>query len=112
VCGQLGEIFMCDECPKVFHGECCDPPLELDQPWSCNECDAAKGPIGGPFGGLTDLMRNTNPSFFKMPEPIEKSFSFVHHNVDGDYRDMNDLSVVVYVILLVLTPWNLVTNNH
>ena len=40
VCGEVGEVLLCDTCPRVFHLSCVDPPLtEVPEgDWSCDLC--------------------------------------------------------------------------
>jgi len=47
VCGQGGEIILCDYCPKAYHLVCLDP--ELDEPpegkWACPSCEKNGPPV-------------------------------------------------------------------
>lgn len=42
VCGQSGQLLLCDTCSKVYHLQCLDPPLPCvpDGRWSCAKCQA------------------------------------------------------------------------
>ncbi|XP_060074116.1 PHD finger protein 21A-like [Ylistrum balloti] len=43
VCGQSGQLLLCDTCSKVYHLQCLDPPLPCvpDGRWSCPKCQAS-----------------------------------------------------------------------
>ena len=41
VCGQGGEIILCDTCPRAYHLVCLEPELEEapEGKWSCPKCE-------------------------------------------------------------------------
>ena len=44
VCGSGGNLICCDQCPRSYHGACCDPPVNVKQlqhseeAWYCMRC--------------------------------------------------------------------------
>ncbi|KAI4688405.1 hypothetical protein J4E81_008001 [Alternaria sp. BMP 2799] len=92
-CRGAGEFVCCENCPRVFHLLCCDPPrTEVpDGAFYCYECntkfaasdDAAESyPSLGP---LFSKLERTNPRAFALPSDIQNNFEGVSARPDGSY---------------------------
>ena len=49
VCGNYGELLMCEYCPRVYHLHCADPPLSTvpEDDWVCHICLSVLNQVGG-----------------------------------------------------------------
>lgn len=95
-CKGQGEFVCCDNCPRVYHFLCCDPP-RLEPPtgsFLCNECEAKENAAGAPvtdafmpFGPLLKQLRITNTRAFTLPKDISDYFEGVSTRKDGSYGE-------------------------
>jgi hypothetical protein len=108
--GTTGDLICCDDCPKSFHGYCCDPPIDPDNvpegSWICKTCSLSKKPVAAPTVGrhpwkrglwsaLFEKLNSQAVKLFKLPPAIANSFSSTARNpATGDYIDLNEYSVV------------------
>ncbi|KAH7551472.1 hypothetical protein BM1_09788 [Bipolaris maydis] len=92
-CRGAGEFVCCENCPRVFHLLCCDPPRTQvpDGAFYCYECNAK---FGAPddseethpsLGPLFDKLERTNPRAFALPQDIQNNFEGVSARPDGSY---------------------------
>ncbi|ORX57128.1 hypothetical protein BCR36DRAFT_580538 [Piromyces finnis] len=102
-CHQSTGCFLCcDSCPKSFHFDCVNPPLDKSNIpegiWECKECRAKKDP---------DLLKNDsnekdywkvllknldrhNPRNFELPDWLVNEYENIIKNpVTGDYLDVS-----------------------
>ena len=48
VCGKGGNLLCCDGCPRSYHGNCCDPKVDVKalsathEDWFCMKCEKQK----------------------------------------------------------------------
>jgi uncharacterized Zn finger protein (UPF0148 family) len=44
ICQEVGELVLCDNCPKGYHKECLDPPMKYVPrgKWICDHCDSVE----------------------------------------------------------------------
>jgi|TARA_R110002003_G_scaffold104_38_gene8528 hypothetical protein len=92
-CKGAGEFVCCENCPRVFHLLCCDPP-RVDVPegaFFCHEC-RAKGPrdesVAESYPSLGPLFKNLeriNARAFALPHEIQILFEGVTARSDGSY---------------------------
>ncbi|KAF1945789.1 hypothetical protein EJ02DRAFT_441594 [Clathrospora elynae] len=93
-CRGAGEFVCCENCPRVFHLLCCDPPrLQVpDGAFYCYECNpklaASDGPAAESYSSLGPLFKtleHTNPRAFALPQDIQNTFDGVSARPDGSY---------------------------
>ncbi|KAH8917713.1 hypothetical protein BT69DRAFT_640259 [Atractiella rhizophila] len=96
-CGESGKLICCDNCPKSYHFNCVDPPIESvdDQTgdWYCNPCRVKiDGYVDPDQGGeyfrplLLDL-QSRNPSIFRLPLETISSFNDIQSSARGTFLD-------------------------
>ncbi|EFQ86726.1 hypothetical protein PTT_17936 [Pyrenophora teres f. teres 0-1] len=92
-CRGAGEFVCCENCPRVFHLLCCDPPRTQvpDGAFYCYECNAK---FAAPddsadsypsLGLLFNKLERTNPRAFALPQDIQNMFEGVSARPDGSY---------------------------
>lgn len=116
-CEGRGHFICCDGCPRSFHFNCVNPPLEIDElpegeHWFCRVC-RAEGKDGSGSNSAKDrhsaamakkrkasrgvfdaLLRHTevsNPTIFSLPLEIRNYFKGVATSADGSYTDSSML---------------------
>jgi hypothetical protein len=108
-CGEPGRLVCCDGCENSFHFTCCDPPLEdspdaLEDPYFCFECQADRGelaePTSGVLGRLADDLQATNTASFQLPNSVQNYFDGVTCKENGEYHDLSEPRVPMYVLFL------------
>jgi len=108
--GTTGDLICCDDCPKAFHGYCCDPPIDPQNlpegSWSCKTCELRKKSVAAPTVGRhpwkrgvwTALLEKLNfqaIKIFKLPPSISNAFASSARNpASGDYIDLTEYSIV------------------
>ncbi|KAI3643652.1 hypothetical protein MP228_009816 [Amoeboaphelidium protococcarum] len=99
-CNQSGELVCCESCPRSFHYQCCQPPMDredydkLDH-WYCPICLQKKVKPRSYEGIFSNLMQNMDsrvkPKAFALPSSIRRYFAGVHcESSTGDYMDESD----------------------
>lgn len=93
-CRGAGEFVCCENCPRVFHLLCCDPPRTQvpDGAFYCFECNA-KLPTSDEsaaetypsLGPLFKSLDRTNPRAFALPSDIQTCFEGISARPDGSY---------------------------
>ncbi|KAH8621652.1 hypothetical protein IG631_23739 [Alternaria alternata] len=94
-CRGAGEFVCCENCPRVFHLLCCDPPrTEVpDGAFYCYECNAKSAAPDGSadsypsLGPLFNNLERTNPRAFALPSGIQNNFEGVSARPDGSYSE-------------------------
>lgn len=101
-CGGIGNFLCCEGCPKSFHLECLNPPLEEDElpegDWFCNHCIIRKlkeqhiklPTVNGIFGKLIINMKKKNPRKFDLPSGIWQRFEGVSKGKYGEFSVENE----------------------
>ncbi|KAL7275175.1 hypothetical protein RUND412_001896 [Rhizina undulata] len=96
VCNGPGRFLCCERCPRSFHFNCLNPPVEEvpDGMWFCNKCTAQHQPPPKPpkglFSELIDNMNRRNPTSFRLPADIRNYFIGVETGSMGEYVDVRD----------------------
>ncbi|PRP88151.1 Essential subunit of the histone deacetylase Rpd3S complex [Planoprotostelium fungivorum] len=77
-CGDEGNLLCCDHCPRSFHFDCLNPPVNpedlTDEDWYCNKCyhdiypEKRKPATDGPLKGLFETAIGMNPVNFELPQ--------------------------------------------
>ncbi|CBY02180.1 hypothetical protein LEMA_P009670.1 [Plenodomus lingam JN3] len=93
-CRGAGEFVCCENCPRVFHLLCCDPPRTQvpDGAFYCYECNA-KLPVSEEsaaetypsLGPLFKSLDRINPRAFALPSEIQTYFEGISARPDGSY---------------------------
>jgi hypothetical protein len=92
-CNGAGEFVCCENCPRVFHLLCCDPPRTQvpDGAFYCYECNAKfvgsdeSAEAYSPLGPLFKKLECMNPRAFALPKDIQENFEGVSARADGSY---------------------------
>ncbi|KAI8938260.1 hypothetical protein NX059_005919 [Plenodomus lindquistii] len=97
-CRGAGEFVCCENCPRVFHLLCCDPPRTQvpDGAFYCYECNA-KLPASDEsaaesypsLGPLFKSLDRINPRAFALPSDVQTWFEGVTARADGSYFEEN-----------------------
>ncbi|KAF2853978.1 hypothetical protein T440DRAFT_515460 [Plenodomus tracheiphilus IPT5] len=95
-CRGAGEFVCCENCPRVFHLLCCDPPRTQvpDGAFYCFECNA-KLPASDEsaaesypsLGPLFKSLDRINPRAFALPSAIQTHFEGISARPDGSYYE-------------------------
>lgn len=99
-CGMTGMFLCCESCPKSYHFQCINPPVDrnnLPEFWHCKECIKKKAkslnldkPLMlnvGIYSKLFDSLLFQDPISFQLPKEIIESFQGVSVDRLGDYND-------------------------
>lgn len=104
-CGMTGMFLCCESCPKSYHFQCINPPVDsnnLPDFWFCKECtkkkvlaDESKNGSGdksimlnvGIYSKLFDNIVFQDPISFQLPKEIIESFQGISVDRLGDYND-------------------------
>lgn len=94
-CRGAGEFVCCENCPRVFHLLCCDPPRTQvpDGAFYCYECNAKSAAPDDSadsypsLGPLFNKLERTNPRAFALPSDIQNNFEGVSARPDGSYSE-------------------------
>ncbi|RYN57756.1 hypothetical protein AA0117_g13207, partial [Alternaria alternata] len=94
-CRGVGELLCCENCPRVFHLLCYDPPrTEVpDGAFYCYECNAKSAAPDDSadsypsLGPLFNKLERTNPRAFALPPGIQNNFEGVSARPDGSYSE-------------------------
>ncbi|KAF1834318.1 hypothetical protein BDW02DRAFT_498617 [Decorospora gaudefroyi] len=94
-CRGAGEFVCCENCPRVFHLLCCDPPrIQVpDGAFYCYECNAKfvtsdeSAESYPSLGPLFKALERTNPRAFALPRDIQNHFEGVSARPDGSYSE-------------------------
>ena len=99
-CGMTGMFLCCESCPKSYHFQCINPPVDpnnLPEFWYCKEClkkkvtnNRKEKPISfnvGIFSKLFDTIVYQDPLSFQIPKEIIESFQDISTDRLGDYND-------------------------
>lgn len=95
-CGMTGMFLCCESCPKSYHFQCINPPIEannLPDYWYCKECIKKKtdqDKISTNVGIFTTLFDNIvyqDPISFQLPKEIVDTFDGIYADRLGDYND-------------------------
>ncbi|RKP21092.1 hypothetical protein ROZALSC1DRAFT_774, partial [Rozella allomycis CSF55] len=80
-CKDPGTFICCEACPRSFHFECTDPPLEFRKvplgSWYCKPCRYKKNTPRvreGLFQSLMKKILRTNPEDYILPIDIREYF--------------------------------------
>ena len=93
-CRGAGEFVCCENCPRVFHLLCCDPPrTEVpDGAFYCYECNAkllvsdeGASESYPSLGPLFKTLERINPRAFALPVEVQNVFEGVSSRPDGSY---------------------------
>ncbi|KAJ2777705.1 hypothetical protein H4R18_005016 [Coemansia javaensis] len=101
-CGQPGQFICCEQCPRVFHFMCVEPPMtpeavdQIDH-WFCRECThqrsrkrKSRAHAKNIFYPLISRMEHSNPRTFAVPAEIRRLFDGVEADVDGTYINVRE----------------------
>lgn len=91
----MGKLLCCESCPRSFHFQCLDPPLDEDSlpdgEWYCTQCYTRRHPPipykKGLFSSLLNQLERRNPAQFRLPKRIRERFEGVSSNALGEYED-------------------------
>jgi hypothetical protein len=94
-CRGAGKLVCCEDCPRVFHLVCCDPPRTQvpDGDFFCCECiakSAAPNDSADSYpslGPLFSRLNRTNTRAFALPSDIQNIFEEVSAHPDGSYSE-------------------------
>lgn len=95
-CGMTGMFLCCESCPKSYHFQCINPPVDaanLPEYWYCKECIKKKTPREkittnvGIFSTLFDNIIYQDPISFQLPKELIDSFEGIYADRLGDYND-------------------------
>lgn len=105
-CGMTGMFLCCESCPKSYHFQCLNPPIDsnnLPDFWYCKECIKKKSLSNdinnnkksspsimlnvGIYGKLFDNIIFQDPISFQLPKEIIESFQGISIDRLGDYND-------------------------
>lgn len=98
-CGMAGMFLCCESCPKSYHFQCINPPIDsnnLPDYWYCKECIKKKTNGEKPnnlmvnvgiFSKLFDNIIFQDPISFQLPKEIIESFQGISTDKLGDYND-------------------------
>lgn len=112
-CGMTGLFLCCESCPKSYHFQCINPPVDpnnLPEVWYCKECikkkvkhkggkDRERNETGdnneydnlmlnvGIYAKLFDNIIFQDPISFQLPKEIIESFQGISIDKLGDYND-------------------------
>lgn len=98
-CGMTGMFLCCESCPKSYHFQCINPPIDsnnLPDYWYCKECIKKKNIEEKPnnlmlnvgiFSKLFDNIIFQDPISFQLPKEIIESFQGISIDKLGDYND-------------------------
>lgn len=103
-CGMTGMFLCCESCPKSYHFQCINPPVDsnnLPDSWFCRECTKKKVlEEEGRNGGSKSIMLNVgvysklfdnivfqDPISFQLPKEIIESFQGISIDRLCDYND-------------------------
>ncbi|KAL6598692.1 hypothetical protein U3516DRAFT_563513 [Neocallimastix sp. 'constans'] len=102
ICRQSTGCFLCcDSCPKSFHFDCINPPLDKSSIpegiWECKECRAKKNvellkdnPNDNIWTKLSKDLDRHNPKTFELPDWLVDEYENLTKNpVTGDYLDIS-----------------------
>jgi len=101
-CHQSTGCFLCcDSCPKSFHFDCVNPPLDKSSIpegiWECRECRAKKDPEllkddsneKDYWKVLSKNLDRHNPKSFELPDWLVDEYeNLIKNPVTGDYLDV------------------------
>ncbi|BFZ54520.1 hypothetical protein PYCC9005_001557 [Savitreella phatthalungensis] len=101
-CQGTGKLLCCDDCPKSFHFNCIDPPIEEadipDEPFFCMPCFDRRFGFPRPTEGLwQQLMTNEltrDPVVYLPPADIRNFFEGVSTGELGVYSETRDVKSV------------------
>ncbi|KAJ2709854.1 hypothetical protein H4R19_004038 [Coemansia spiralis] len=101
-CGQPGQFICCEQCPRVFHFMCVEPPMtpeavsQIDE-WYCCECThqrsrkrKSRAHAKSIFYPLISKMEYSNPRTFAVPDEIRRLFDGVEADADGAYVNVRE----------------------
>lgn len=101
-CGMTGMFLCCESCPKSYHFQCINPPVDsnnLPDFWYCKECTKKKLQQEnsknaknimlnvGIYAKLFDNIIFQDPISFQLPKEIIESFQGISIDRIGDYND-------------------------
>ena len=99
-CGMTGMFLCCESCPKSYHFQCINPPVDsnnLPDSWFCRECtkkkvleDGSSKSIMlnvGVYSKLFDNIVFQDPISFQLPKEIIESFQGISIDRLCDYND-------------------------
>jgi hypothetical protein len=102
-CGMTGMFLCCESCPKSYHFQCINPPIDpnnLPDFWYCKECIKKKSKINNKDNGKSSILLNVgifaklfdniiyqDPISFQLPKEIIESFQGISSDRLGDYND-------------------------
>lgn len=95
-CGMTGMFLCCESCPKSYHFQCINPPVDatnLPEYWYCKECIKKKTPKEkittntGIFSTLFDNIIYQDPISFQLPKELIDTFEGIYADRLGDYND-------------------------
>ncbi|ORX54445.1 hypothetical protein DM01DRAFT_1035569 [Hesseltinella vesiculosa] len=103
-CNAPGQVVCCEACPRVFHFNCVEPPLDSndvdsEEEWYCNACrhahdhpnqpklPASAANVAGFFKYAVSTLEAANPVAFCLPESIRTYFVGVSTARSGAYVD-------------------------
>ncbi|ODQ53561.1 hypothetical protein SAICODRAFT_24800 [Saitoella complicata NRRL Y-17804] len=101
-CGLQGRFLCCESCPRSFHFNCLDPPVDEnnlpEDDWYCNVCKSRKFGVQtqqrGLFQQMMTQMNRTNPVVFRLPKHIRDYFEGVTTGPAGEYQDTKDFKPI------------------
>ncbi|KAJ1734738.1 hypothetical protein LPJ61_000907 [Coemansia biformis] len=101
-CGQPGQFICCEQCPRVFHFMCVEPPMtpeavsQIDH-WFCRECShqrsrkrKSRAHVKSIFYPLISKMEYSNPRTFAVPDEIRRLFDGVEADAEGTYVNVRE----------------------
>ncbi|KAJ1803039.1 hypothetical protein LPJ77_005446 [Coemansia sp. RSA 2523] len=101
-CGQAGQFICCEQCPRVYHFMCVEPPMtkemvsQIDH-WYCRVCShqrskkrKSRAHAKNIFYPLISAVEYANPRTFSVPEDIRRQFDGVEADVDGTYVNVRE----------------------
>lgn len=101
-CGMVGMFLCCESCPKSFHFDCINPPIDsknLPDFWYCKDCIKKKIDHNnnensnhltantGIYAKLFDSIMFQDCLSFQLPKEIIESFQGISIDKLGDYND-------------------------
>ncbi|KAI0075473.1 hypothetical protein K474DRAFT_1391773 [Panus rudis PR-1116 ss-1] len=102
-CRSFGALVYCDGCPRAYHLQCLNPPLESfelpegNAQWFCPACIRKKRPPPKPpaslkfMAPLLSQLQSTTPVEFQLPQDIRTFFKDVATGTRGTYVDSSEV---------------------
>eukprot|EP01117_Protostelium_nocturnum_P015875 TRINITY_DN618_c2_g1_i3.p1 TRINITY_DN618_c2_g1~~TRINITY_DN618_c2_g1_i3.p1 ORF type:complete len:245 (+),score=26.27 TRINITY_DN618_c2_g1_i3:254-988(+) len=106
-CGEGGDLLCCDNCPRSFHFECVNPPLDsedvemMKEDWFCPLCSSTKKHRNGNnskreadfiMEPMFTRLKESNPFVFSLPFEMKQGLDeFVRNEVDTKDKSEMDL---------------------